>query len=169
MQFQFQARDNLRFCFLVSDKLEPYMIIVALSPAHGKLLRLTKRQIDDCYTAIVAFKQRFGVDNESYHYTPCAEREQADAAVAAGMSREAKAHSTHWHLKMRIATGMYKQQFPILQLLDFDHLRARSGVLGVYFLNVNFYSILGCFPPVAATTSDTIMPGKPCRGSRSRD
>lgn len=124
MLFQFRGSDGVRYCFLLSDKLEPFIIIVALSPTYGKLHRLTHMQLDDLFTAVVAFKQRFGIEAESYHYTPLAEREEADSLVATGsLSRGGKTHSTHFHLKLRIATGMYKERFPVLQLIDFDKLR----------------------------------------------
>lgn len=40
-----------------------------------------------------------------------------------GVSASSKAHSSHFHLKMRIATEMYKAKFPILQIIDFDTMR----------------------------------------------
>lgn len=154
MLFQFPGSDGVRYCFLLSDKLEPFIIIVAVSPQYGKLRRLQPHHIEDLHTAIVAFKDRYGVLNvghfevwkatlvyflfllaelpfffssrpkESYHYTPLDDREEADSLAASGqLSYSSKAHSTHFHLKIRVATGMYKERFPVLQLVDFDKLR----------------------------------------------
>ena len=122
--FQFKGTDGVHFCFLLSDKLEPFVIITALCPRRGKLRRLQRSQVGELDAALDAFRQRFGIADETYHYTGLSEREQTESFAAAGhVSSAGKAHSAHFHLKMRIATGMYKQRFPVLQLFDFDRLR----------------------------------------------
>lgn len=125
MLFQWRGTDDVRFCFLLSDKLEPFIIITLLCPRRGKLRRLARAQVGELAAALQAFRERFGIADETYHYTPLQEREETDAfASAGGVAMSSKAHSSHFHLKMRIATAMYRQRFPVLQLFDFDALRA---------------------------------------------
>jgi hypothetical protein len=98
------------YCFFLSDKLEPFVIVTAVDPAAGKLHRLTHAQVDDLQAALRAYKDRYGVSDESYHYTALAERDDTEAFSRAGGAAAAnKAHSAHFHLKMRIATSMCVQ------------------------------------------------------------
>ena len=96
------------YCFFLSDKLEPFVIITAVHPVEGKLHRLTHAQVDDLQAALRAFKDRHGVHDETYHYTSLAERDEAEVFSRAGgaAAKASKAHSAHFHLKMRIATAM---------------------------------------------------------------
>eukprot|EP00041_Stephanoeca_diplocostata_P027328 m.750340 g.750340 ORF g.750340 m.750340 type:complete len:109 (-) comp23157_c0_seq7:395-721(-) len=74
----------------------------------------------------VCHGHRFGVVGESYHYTSLAERDGTDSFVArGGASRQQKSHSSHFHLKMRIASGMLLQRLPVHALLDLDVLRQK--------------------------------------------
>jgi hypothetical protein len=124
--FQFKGTDDVRYCFLLSDKLEPFVIITVLCPRLGKLRRLKRKHVGELHAALDAFRQRFGIADETYHYTSLSERDATEAFAASGqVSGAGKAHSAHFHLKMRIATGMYRQRFPVLQLFDFDKLRAQ--------------------------------------------
>ncbi|EGD72693.1 hypothetical protein PTSG_04422 [Salpingoeca rosetta] len=122
--FQHPGADNVRYCFFISDKLEPFITITVLSPDEGKLGRLTAQQVVELEEGITRFKTRFGIVGESYHYTPLQERRETDEFVRqTSVDRASKAHSTHFHLKMRIATEMYKDKFPVLQLMNFDSMR----------------------------------------------
>lgn len=113
------------FCFFLSDKLEPFIIVTALHPTHGKLGRLTAAHVEGLRVALHAFKERHGIHDETYHYTPLTEREQTEAFHrGGGAAAHNKAHSAHFHLKMRVATAMYRLRFPVLGLFDFDRLRA---------------------------------------------
>ncbi len=100
----FQQRiHGVFYCFLLSDKLEPFVIIIALHPQHGRLARLAPAQVADLREAIRHFKDRFGINDETYSYT---QEEARVAAGAGGVAVQNKAHSSHFHLKMRIATAM---------------------------------------------------------------
>lgn len=123
--FHHKAGD-IYFCFFLSDKLEPFIIITAVHPIYGKLGQITRTHFEELKAAIHLFKQKYGIEGESYHYTPMDERKETDNFVASGgTSMSSKSHSSHWHLKMRIGTNMYKDRFPILQLFNFDSLRTK--------------------------------------------
>eukprot|EP00043_Microstomoeca_roanoka_P009752 m.92976 g.92976 ORF g.92976 m.92976 type:complete len:231 (+) comp14683_c0_seq1:89-781(+) len=122
--FQHEGVDRVRYCFFISDKLEPFITITVLSPEEGKLERLSSLQVVELEEALTRFKSRFGIVGETYHYTPLTERQETDEFVRQqSVHMSSKAHSTHFHLKMRIATEMYKDKFPVLQLMDFDRMR----------------------------------------------
>mmetsp|Transcript_8010 Transcript_8010/g.20576 ORF Transcript_8010/g.20576 Transcript_8010/m.20576 type:complete len:233 (+) Transcript_8010:862-1560(+) len=121
-----QHINDVFYCFFISDKLEPFIIITAVDPQSwsGKLHRLSYSQVNDLKTAIVAFKQKYGISEESYHYTGMQERAGTDDfSRAGGCANMNRSHSSHFHLKMRIATGMYMQRFPVLSLFDFHKVR----------------------------------------------
>ena len=74
----------------------------------------------------IALQGRFGIKNETYHYTGLGERDNTESFVSrggGGAGQGNKAHSSHFHLKMRIATAMLVQRLPIHGLLDVDKLR----------------------------------------------
>lgn len=56
-----------------------------LDPQKGKLVRLRPHHVAHLTRAIAAFKRKFGIANEAYHYTPYAERMQTDAFVGRGV------------------------------------------------------------------------------------
>jgi hypothetical protein len=114
------------YCFLISDKLEPFIIITAVDPESwgGKLHNLTLAQVKDLKDAISSFKAKYGISEETYHYTGMGERNATDEFHrGGGCASNSRSHSSHFHLKMRIATGMYKARFPVLNLFDFEKLR----------------------------------------------
>ena len=109
--------------FFASDKLEPYVIVSVIGP-RGRLPFLSCAQLDLLVVAIQEFKEAYGISDESYHYTPAKERLETDLFVReGGADRHMKAHSSHFHLKMRIATGMYLDAVKVLGLVDFAYLR----------------------------------------------
>jgi len=119
------------YCFFLSDKLEPFIIITAVHPVDGKLVTLNSCQVADLREAIKAFKAKYGISEETYHYTGLGERQATDEFSRAGhCGGNNRSHSSHFHLKMRIATGMYKQRFPVLNLFDFDMLRQMVEPVG---------------------------------------
>jgi hypothetical protein len=70
---------------------------------------LSQNQVEDLKLAIHAFKERYGIKDERYHYTPLGEREETERFFkGGGTASHNKAHSAHFHLKMRIATAMYR-------------------------------------------------------------
>ena len=120
------------YAFFASDKIEPYVILCAISSQQGRLhvgysflrvtlylstgsshdyvlrpQRLTLAQVANLVTAVAAFRAKFVLVDELYHYTSLSERAQTDRFVASGgASGRAKAHSSHFHLKIRIPTQM---------------------------------------------------------------
>lgn len=122
----YERLDDVYFCFFVSDKLEPYVIITALHVEKGRLINLNRKLMDGLKNAIYNFKRKFGISNEGYHYTSLKERNETESSVSKGdISFQNKSHSRHWHLKMRIATGMYTQKLPILNLFDFNSAKEK--------------------------------------------
>ncbi|KAH3745752.1 hypothetical protein Pelo_12833 [Pelomyxa schiedti] len=120
--------DNLRFCYFISDKLEPYVILTVVDPQVGRLHRLTKAQVGHLAQSLEKFRVRFGISNETYHYTPLRERQETDTFVRTGDKRGipppgTKAHSSHFHLKIRVATKMLEARMPIYSLLNIGALR----------------------------------------------
>jgi hypothetical protein len=98
--------DEVGFCFLVSEQLEPIVIVVAVHGRLGRLERLEPALVTALEVAIQQFKTRFGLQNESYAYTCLRDRQAA-----------ASCHSRHFHLKIRIPTEMYLRLFPAAQVL----------------------------------------------------
>eukprot|EP00040_Diaphanoeca_grandis_P021223 m.113039 g.113039 ORF g.113039 m.113039 type:complete len:192 (+) comp28238_c0_seq1:54-629(+) len=126
VHYKTKPTDNgsVTYCFFLSDKVEPFVIITCVDHTKGKLDRITHKQYTELCEAIVEFKGRFGITNEGYHYTVLTERAETDKFVNTGGTRSAnKSHSSHFHLKMRIATGMLVQRLPIHGLLDVDVMR----------------------------------------------
>jgi hypothetical protein len=123
------------FCFFLSDKLEPFVIITCVDPEHGRLFQLTQPLLSDLEVAIINFKNKFGIQNETYHYTPKTERVDSHQESQSGkIAWRNKSHSTHWHLKMRIATQMYRDKLQILKLFDLDKVK---NVVEPVFYNFN--------------------------------
>lgn len=121
--FYHEVIDGIYFIYKMSDKLEPFVIVLAVEPHSGKLNILTTKQINDLDVSLVHFRQRFGVVDEQYHYTPLSERRDADEYVAnAGISMQNKPHSTCWHMKIRIATRMYTSLLPVMNMFDLRQL-----------------------------------------------
>lgn len=122
----FERHGSVYFCFFLSDKLEPFAIITALHVDNGRLIKLNKDQLDNLTTAVNNFKKKFGITMESYHYTSLAERESTERDTTQGnIHRANKSHSRHWHLKMRVATGMCQEKLPILKMLNLNLAREK--------------------------------------------
>ena len=118
----------------MSDKLEPFIIICVISPLHGRLHRLTLSQIAYLKEVIMEFKAKFGINNETYHYTPLEEREETDRFVySGGATSKSKSHSSHFHLKMRISSAMYKDVVKILHFIDLNRARYEIEPVGHSF------------------------------------
>lgn len=116
--------DGQHYCFFMSDKLEPFVIITVVDPVRGKLHRLTQTQVGHLDRAVANFRQRFGVTGETYHYTGLEERNDTETFVrGGGANRANKAHSAHFHLKMRIGTAMMTRYLPVLGMFDFGRVR----------------------------------------------
>ena len=107
----------------LSDKFEPFAIIIAIDRAAGKIIRLSRDQVEDLEAALGELRRKFGIAQESYHYTPYKERMATDAFVAGGgASTASKAHSSDFHLKMRIGTRMYTDQLKVFRSFDFKQV-----------------------------------------------
>lgn len=123
------------FCYFVSDKLEPFVIVTAL-PAHGaaaaregrdgRLARLTVAQTHALARSVADFRRRFHLEGESYHYTGFSERREdsAFARSSGALGMGCKAHSSNWHLKIRVPTSMCAAYLNIWKLLNISDLRA---------------------------------------------
>ncbi|EDQ86423.1 uncharacterized protein MONBRDRAFT_10958 [Monosiga brevicollis MX1] len=110
--------------FHLSEKIEPYVIIIVINPYAGKLAWLNRQQVACLERSIDAFKRKYGIHAEAYHYTSLRERQATDAFVRAGHApRTSKAHSSDFHLKMRVATAMLRDRLPALSLFDLDKAR----------------------------------------------
>ncbi len=117
-------RQGVLYEIHLSDKFEPYAIACAIHPAFGLLMRLTKQQVDDLTAVIGEFKHRFNIAGESYHYTTLAERLKTDEhARQAGVPLQSKAHSTDFHLKIRVPTLLCRNTLAVMQLVDFPRMR----------------------------------------------
>mmetsp|Transcript_66535 Transcript_66535/g.178045 ORF Transcript_66535/g.178045 Transcript_66535/m.178045 type:complete len:231 (+) Transcript_66535:1-693(+) len=105
------------FEFHLSDKFEPYAIIIAFDPDSDNLLvQLSTRQLDGLDKARRDFMQRYKLPDMGYHYTPLQERLETDRFVAENsVARSSKAHSTVFHLKMRVPDAFYRSHLPALQ------------------------------------------------------
>jgi hypothetical protein len=125
--YQEKVKNNeVTFCFFLSDKLEPFVIITALEPKQGKLKQLRKNHLIELGAIIANFKNKYGIAKESYHYTPLHERNETDDHTRNGIIRSKnKSHSSHWHLKMRVATAMMKEKLPIFQLFDIETVKQK--------------------------------------------
>ena len=122
-------------CFYMSDKFEPYVIITILDEFGERITALEPKHIAYLSTALGNFKKRYGISEESYHYTGLDERHETFSNEA--VDNQNRGHSMNFHLKMRIGTAMYLHQMPIMRLLnvselkDLDPIRynySRSGV-----------------------------------------
>jgi hypothetical protein len=67
--------ENVIYEFHLSDKFEPYCIVIAIDRDQGKLTVLSRQQVAHLEKAVVSFKRRWQVTSDSYHYTPWAERQ----------------------------------------------------------------------------------------------
>mmetsp|Transcript_45404 Transcript_45404/g.120792 ORF Transcript_45404/g.120792 Transcript_45404/m.120792 type:complete len:246 (+) Transcript_45404:60-797(+) len=131
--FQHQEQ-GVHNCFFLSDKLEPFITITVVHPARGKLNRLTSLQLDGLNSAVRRFKDKYGITGDTYHYTTLGERGKTDELSSSGQVRGAsRSHSSHFHLKMRVATDMYKDRFPVLQLINLDALRVKADPVRYQF------------------------------------
>ena len=111
------AADELLFCFLASDQLEPIVVLVAVHPELGRLEQLAPAHVPALETDIQQFKTRFGLKDETYAYTCLSDRRAA-----------ASGHSRHFHLKIRIPTEMYLRVFPAAQVLGNNHACLRRAL-----------------------------------------
>ena len=108
--------EEIMFCFMASEQLEPLVILVAVHARLGKLETLNMNQLTLLEAAIGQFKCRFRLQGESYAYTCLKERQGASI------------HSRHFHLKIRIPTEMYLRIFPAMQVLG-GNLACKRHVL----------------------------------------
>ena len=107
--------DELLFCFLASEQLEPIVVVVVVHAQGGRIERLAAAHMPALEIAITQFKNRFSLKDETYAYTCIRERRAA-----------ASYHSRHFHLKIRIPTEMYLRCFPAAQVLGSNHACLRS-------------------------------------------
>jgi hypothetical protein len=117
-------------CVFLSNKFEPFVIIVILSEAEGgRVTFLDQSMFELLKETVRDFKQRFGIVQEGYYYTPTAERHRE----ASGYARENRSHSHNFHIKLRIASRMLMEHFQIYDVLGLDSLRGSIEVLRYQF------------------------------------
>jgi len=159
--------------FAISDKIEPYVIIAALDLDRGvRLTQLTSSQLQLLPSRIETFKKKFGISNETYHYTTLQERQNT---VSFGARRENRAHSSSWHLKMRVATAMYREEMPISKILDFEFLKKQIEPVRYNFNreNIKWEDVYELMKRDALTSSPSIgfnlsvTPNVSCDNDRS--
>jgi diadenosine tetraphosphate (Ap4A) HIT family hydrolase len=109
------SADELLFCFMASEQLQPIVVLVVVHAKHGRLELLKPEHMPMLETAIQQFKTRFGLQNESYAYTCLTDRRAASSV-----------HSKHFHLKIRIPTEMYLRVFPAVQTIGSNHACLRK-------------------------------------------
>lgn len=107
--------DEIMFCFLASEQLEPIVIVVVIHKDFGRIERLEEQHVPLLQVAIDQFKHRFGLKDETYAYT-CLEDRRASNSC----------HSRHFHLKIRIPTEMYLRVYPAAQVLGANHACQKS-------------------------------------------
>lgn len=111
--------NDIMFCFMASSELEPVVVVVLLHSDHGRMVELAQAHFDLLEIALQQFRVRFGLQGETYSYTPLQARSTCSW------------HSRHFHLKIRVPTEMYLQVFPAMQVLGSNHVCKRS-VLDTY-------------------------------------
>jgi len=114
-----QNNEEVMFCFLASDQLEPIVIVVVIHQKFGRIEKLEQEHVSLLETAINQFKIRFGLKDETYSYTCLKDR------------RLNSVHSRHFHLKIRIPTEMYLRVFPAAQILG-NNLACRKSLLSPF-------------------------------------
>jgi len=107
---------DIMFCFMASYELEPVVVVVVLDAELGRLVRLTQRHFDLMEIALEQFRVKFGLQSETYSYTPFETREVCSS------------HSRHFHLKIRVPTEMYLRVFPAMQVLGNNHACKRGAL-----------------------------------------
>jgi hypothetical protein len=107
---------DLMYCFMASSELEPVVVVVLVDGDHGRLVQLTRSHFDLLETALQQFRVRFGMQGETYSYTPLKGRQTCSW------------HSRHFHLKIRIPTEMYLRVFPAMQVLGNNHACKRGAL-----------------------------------------
>lgn len=109
------------FCFFLSDKFEPFAIITVVSGSTGeRLVSITSKQVAFLFQAIGRFKDKYGIQGESYHYTGVEERLETHTGTNIGTNM--RSHSKNFHVKMRISKGMLQERMPINRLLKVESL-----------------------------------------------
>jgi hypothetical protein len=109
-----ENNNEIMFCFVASEQLEPIVIVLVVHQDFGRIERLEQAHVPLLETAIQQFKTRFGLKDETYAYTCLKDR------------RAGFFHSRHFHLKIRIPTEMYLRVFPAAQVLGCNHACLKS-------------------------------------------
>lgn len=127
----YQARKvDTCFEFHLSDKIEPYVIIIAFDPSsNGNLVSLSPEQLLGLEEAIKEFAAQYKCvyDELLFHYTTKTERFETDT-FSANAARGTKAHSTVFHLKMKVSSEFYIKHFPILRWLPMNEMMGLDTV-----------------------------------------
>jgi hypothetical protein len=111
--------EDVMFCFMASNELEPVVVVVLLHGDEGRVVKLGIQHFVLLETALNQFRIKFGLKGETYSYTTLKAR--------LGCSW----HSRHFHLKIRVPTEMYLRVFPAMQVLGSNHACKRN-VLDAY-------------------------------------
>jgi hypothetical protein len=108
------AFEDIMFCFMASNELEPVIVVVLLDGDQGRIVKLEMEHFVLLETALNQFRVKFGLKGETYCYTTL------QARLACSW------HSRHFHLKIRIPTEMYLRVFPAMQVLGSNHACKRN-------------------------------------------
>jgi len=111
--------EDVMFCFMASNELEPVIVVVLLHGDQGRVVNLGMAHFVLLETALNQFRVKFGIKGETYSYTPLQAR------------LECSWHSRHFHLKIRVPTEMYLRVFPAMQVVGTNHA-CKKNVLDAY-------------------------------------
>ena len=99
---------------------------MVLRKGEGKILNLGIQDMHTLDVAIQQFKCKYGLERESYAYTPYQERARLQQ------------HSRHFHLKIRIPTAMYLQIFPMMCTIGRTRAQVQDIIADMEPLNYKF-------------------------------
>ena len=116
-------------CFFMSNKFEPFVIVIVLNDFQGRLTYLDEHSVKLLEHSIADFKHNFQIQNEKYYYTATEERHQE----AAGFAPANRSHSKDFHLKIRINSQMLCDKMRIYQIINLPQLRNNLEVLRYQF------------------------------------
>eukprot|EP00211_Chloroparvula_japonica_P016445 CAMPEP_0119120052 /NCGR_PEP_ID=MMETSP1310-20130426/1272_1 /TAXON_ID=464262 /ORGANISM="Genus nov. species nov., Strain RCC2339" /LENGTH=215 /DNA_ID=CAMNT_0007109515 /DNA_START=103 /DNA_END=750 /DNA_ORIENTATION=+ len=123
--------DGNHCCFFLSNKFEPFVIVIILNDREGRLTYLNSQTVELLKEAILKFKAHFQIQSEGYYYTQTAERHRE----AKGFNASNRSHSHDFHLKIRIATQMLVDHMKIYDVINLPEHRNTVEIFRYQFNN----------------------------------
>ena len=123
-----QTKEN-HCCFFLSNKFEPYVIVIILNNSLGRLTYLDQNCFQLLQSAIHEFKHHHQLSGEGYYYTATKERHNE----AKGFQAKNRSHSHDFHMKIRISTQMLVDKMAIYQIVNLQSIRRELEVLRYQF------------------------------------